>query len=185
MIYLLRHGLDDESYIGGHSDVDLVSEGIVQVNDLGIWLREQKLDVDMIYTSDVKRAVTTANIINEYLELPIIENSELRELSKGILTGMKKDIAMEMYPDYMDVRDVGVRYPEGESMWDLYCRIKELLTNFSKYERSIVVTHRGVINIIYYLLNGDELDMDKEKYNVGHASIHELDMVKSKIRRIR
>ena len=27
MIYLLRHGLDDESYIGGYSDVSLIPEG--------------------------------------------------------------------------------------------------------------------------------------------------------------
>ena len=31
MIYLLRHGLDDENYIGGYSDVKLIPEGIEQV----------------------------------------------------------------------------------------------------------------------------------------------------------
>ena len=31
MIYLLRHGLDDEDYIGGHSDVDLIDEDIYYV----------------------------------------------------------------------------------------------------------------------------------------------------------
>ena len=33
MIYLIRHGLDDEAYIGGWSDVDLISEGIEQVEE--------------------------------------------------------------------------------------------------------------------------------------------------------
>lgn len=28
MIYLLRLGLDDENYIGGHSDADLINEGV-------------------------------------------------------------------------------------------------------------------------------------------------------------
>ena len=32
MIYLMRHGQDDENYIGGWSDVSLIPEGIVQVN---------------------------------------------------------------------------------------------------------------------------------------------------------
>ena len=31
MIYLLRHGLDNEDYIGGWSNVDLTKEGIKQV----------------------------------------------------------------------------------------------------------------------------------------------------------
>ena len=31
LIYLVRHGLDDENYIGGWSDVPLISEGIEQV----------------------------------------------------------------------------------------------------------------------------------------------------------
>ena len=31
MIYLVRHGLDDENYIGGWSDVDLIDEGIKQI----------------------------------------------------------------------------------------------------------------------------------------------------------
>lgn len=28
MLYLMRHGLDDENYVGGWSDVGLVSKGI-------------------------------------------------------------------------------------------------------------------------------------------------------------
>ena len=71
MIYLVRHGLDDESYVGGHSDIDLVDEGIIEVKELGIWLKQQDFDVNRIYTSDIKRAVSTSNIINSYLDLPI------------------------------------------------------------------------------------------------------------------
>ena len=34
MIYFLRHGLDDERYIGGWSEVDLTDEGVEQVRKL-------------------------------------------------------------------------------------------------------------------------------------------------------
>ena len=55
-----------------------------------------------------------------------------------------------------------------------------------KYEdNSLVVTHRGVINTIYYYLNNIPLDMDKKKFNVDHLSIHELDIQKKLIRRIK
>ena len=58
-------------------------------------------------------------------------------------------------------------------MKDLYERIKKI--DFNKYDNSIIVTHRGVINMLYVLLNNDELTMDKEKYGVIHASIHKLE----------
>jgi len=185
MIYLIRHGMDDESYIGGYSSVDLTDFGKMQVNELGGWLQLQNLCVYKIYTSDVKRAISTADIINSYLKLPVYKTSELRELDKGELTGMKKSMAKIKYSDYINVDDIRKRYPLGESMLDLYIRIKDLFRRISQYDDSILVTHRGVINMFYYLLCNDELDMNKEKYGVEHASVHELDIVKSKIRRIR
>jgi len=185
LIYLVRHGLDDESYVGGHSDVDLIDEGIIQVHELGAWMMKQNFDISRIYTSDIKRTVTTTEIINKYLELPVIETSDLRELDKGLLTGLKKEIAIGQYSEYINLNDVRIRYPGGESMIDLYIRIKKLLLNISLYDNSLMVTHRGVINMIYCLLNQDRLDLNKEKYGVVHASVHELDIVKSRVRRIK
>ena len=185
MIYLVRHGLDDESYIGGHSNVDLTEIGIKQVENTGLWLKENNIKVSKIYTSDIKRAVTTSNIIGKILNLDIIKTSELRELDKGLLTGLKKEVAMDKYPEYVSVDKIDVRYPDGESMLDLYKRMKLLLKNIDKYDNSLLVTHRGVINMIYVLLNNDCLTMNKEKYNVEHASVHELNLEKRKIRRIK
>ena len=185
MIYLVRHGLDDENYIGGHSDVDLIEEGIVQVNDLGKWFYQSNFNVDKIFTSDVKRAVSTASIINKYLNLELFLDNNLRELDKGLLTGMRKDDAMFLYPTYVNINDVAIKYPNGESMNDFYLRIKKLLLYMFKYEDCVVVTHRGVINMIYCYLLGDSVHLNKEKYNVEHASVHELDLIKRKVRRIK
>ena len=185
MIYLVRHGLDDESYIGGHSNIDLTNVGINQAKETGVWLKENNIKVSKIYTSDIKRAITTSNIIGGILNLNIIKTSELRELDKGLLTGLRKEIAKDKFPEYINVDKIDVRYPGGESMLDLYNRIKILLKNIDKYDNSLLVTHRGVINMIYVLLNNDELTMNKEKYGVEHASVHELNLEKRKIRRIK
>lgn len=185
MIYLVRHGLDDESYIGGHSDIDLVNEGIEQINQLGLWFLQSNIMVDKIFTSDIVRAYSTANIINKYLNLSLNLDSKLRELDKGLLTGIKKEDAMILYPEYMNIVDVNIRYPCGESMVDFYLRIKKLFLDMFQYENSIVVTHRGVINMIYCCLLGDEPDLNKKKYNVEHASVHEFDLIKRKVRRIK
>lgn len=185
MIYFVRHGLDDESYIGGYSTVNLTMEGIRQAEESALWLKDSGLEFNRIYSSDIKRAVSTAEIINKYFDLSITKDCQLRELDKGEMNGLKKEIAMEKYPEFMNVDDIYMRYPSGESMYDLYCRIKVLLSNISRYDKSLIVTHRGVINMMYIMFSGDDLNMDKEKYGVEHASIHELDLVKSRIRRIR
>lgn len=185
MIYLMRHGLDDESYVGGYSNVDLIDEGIEQVIEVGKWFCEMNFKINKIYSSDIKRAVSTANIINDYLNLPLMLDKNLRELNKGLLNGMKKEVAMDLYFKYMNNMDINLKYPNGESMIDFYIRIRELLVDFSKYENSLLVTHRGVINMIYYKLYDMDVDYNKEKFDVTHASVHELDLKKSKIRRIR
>lgn len=185
MIYLLRHGLDDESFIGGYSNVGLIKEGKIQVNDSAKWLKANVTKINKIYSSDVKRAIESAEIVNKYLKLDIEYTKDLRELNKGLLNGMPKHEAELLYPDYINVKDINLKYPNGESMLDLYKRIKILLDSISKYDDSLIVTHRGVINMIYTLLNNDTLSMDKKRYNVVHASVHELDLEKNKIRRIK
>lgn len=185
MIYLIRHGLDDERFIGGYSNIGLIKEGKIQVQESALWLKENKIKIDRIYTSDVKRAIESAKIISNILNLSIFPTNKLREQDKGLLNGMNKDLATIKYPDYIKVDDINTRYPNGESLKDLYEKIKILLNEIDKYDTSLLVTHRGVINMLYYLLNNDTLDMNKEKYNVTHGSIHELDYKKSKIRRIK
>lgn len=185
MIYLIRHGLDDERFIGGYSNAGLIDLGVKQIEDSSRWLLEQDFDIRKIYTSDITRAIDSANIIAKYLHLDIKVDERLREQNKGLLNGMDRNVAEKLYSDYLFTKDVNVRYPEGESLIDLYLRIKEWLLDISYYDNSLLVTHRGVINMIYYLSCNDELNMDKSKYDVRHGSVHEFDIKKSKIRRIR
>lgn len=182
MIYLMRHGLDDEKYVGGYSNVGLIDIGIKQVKDSVGFIK--KLNINRIVCSDIFRAKQTGEIINEDLKLEINYTSSLRELNKGLLNGMDKQLAKILYPNYFNNLTISDRYPDGESMKDLYNRIKLLLDDIDKYDNSLLVTHRGVINMIYYLLNNIELDMDKRRFDVTHASIHELDIKQKSIRRI-
>lgn len=71
MIYLMRHGLDDENYIGGWSDIDLTSEGKKQIIQSTVFIIKNKLPITKIISSDIKRAVTTCEIVNKKLKVPI------------------------------------------------------------------------------------------------------------------
>ena len=90
MIYLVRHGLDDETFIGGWSDIDLTSDGIKQVENTRDYIVDNNLLIKNIISSDIKRAKTTSHIINEKLNVDIILDKNLRELDKGDFTGIKK-----------------------------------------------------------------------------------------------
>jgi len=183
MIYLLRHGLDNEKYVGGWSDGKLTKKGIKQVKSATNYIEKIDFKIECIYTSDVKRAIQTANIVNSKLNVNIIENSIFRELDKGLLTGMKVDVAKRIYPEYFYNLDINTKYPNGESMMELYQRIKRNIDFILSLDNSLIVTHRGVINMLYYILNEINLDMDKEKFNVTHASLHQID-VNRKIKKI-
>ena len=183
MIYLLRHGLDDENYIGGWSDVDLVEEGIKQIERSRNFI-SKNLSIKRIISSDIKRTQTTARIVNKNLNLPIELDSRLRELDKGNLTGLLKenlDINTKNFIRNITIND---KYPNGESMISFYKRIKKLLPKLKEYDDTLLITHRGVINMIYYYLENIELDMNKERFKVTHGSIHELDLDRKLIRRI-
>ncbi len=184
MIYLIRHGLDDENYIGGWSDVDLIDKGVKQVQDSIKFIVDKSLIINRIISSDIKRAVSTASIINKELNLEIIFSNKLRELDKGLYTGLLKSSLSNNELKTIKNFTIYDKYPDGESMIDLYKRMKVYLNDLKNIDDVLIVTHRGVINMFYYILNNVDLDMNKEKFNVNHASIHEMDIKKKLIRRI-
>ena len=117
------------------------------------------------------------------MNLKVAYLEDIRELDKGLLTGMKKVDAYKKYPNYVDVDDISVKYPNGESMQDLYNRVVSYIDNFND-DNCLIVTHRGVINMIYYYCNNIPLSMDKEKFGVIYASIHKLDKKAREITKI-
>ena len=181
MLYLIRHGLDDENYIGGWSKGGLTSEGIEQVKQAIPFIKT--LPIKRIISSDVDRAIQTTEIINDELHLPVHYDQRYRELDKGKITGLPIKLADTIFPErhHMGVYD---KYPEGESMMDLYKRIINLLHELQELDDTLIVTHRGIINMLYFLLNDMDVDMDKKQFNVTHASIHEANIKEKVIRRI-
>ena len=185
MIYFMRHGQDDENYIGGWSDVELIQSGINDAELVGEWINNN-LNITKIICSDVRRAVHTSLIINKYLNVPLEESSLFREQSKGDLNGMLKVTAKELYPEYFKDVKVTTVYPNGECLKDLYNKVKQYISKLSSIEDdTLIVTHRGYINMLYYILNDIPLDMKKERFDVVTASVHEYDKENNTIRRIK
>lgn len=184
MIYLMRHGQDNEDFVGGWSDVDLISTGILEVNEAALWLKDN-LSIKRIISSDVKRAMTTAEIVAKILDVPFTVDANLREQNKGILNGRKVESLTSAEKQLIMSPKLDTLYPNGETFINFHNRIKKHLEKLKTLEDDVlIVTHRGVINNIYFILNNVGLDMNKKRFNVTTASIHELDKDSSRIRRI-
>ncbi len=98
MIYFMRHGLDDERYIGGWSDVGLTWLGKEQVKEAIEYMKIENLKINKIITSDILRARETAKMVGEALGIEVIENQSLRELNKGKLNGMMRIQSETLFP---------------------------------------------------------------------------------------
>lgn len=90
VIYLVRHGKDDENYRGGWSDLGLIEEGINQSKALAhyLYMNREKYNINTLISSDLRRAVETTNEISVKLNMPVEFCTEWRENNNGILGGM-------------------------------------------------------------------------------------------------
>ncbi len=185
MIYLMRHGQDDESYIGGWSDVELIPEGIDDVKESALWIRDN-LNIKSIQCSDVKRAVQTAELVSACICVPYIRNTNLREQNKGDLNGVLRTKLSEEKLVFTNSKSVDTVYPNGESLRNLYNRMKVYINKILEMEDdTLLITHRGVINMIYYILYDKPLDMNKKQFGVDTSSVHELDKETRMIKKVR
>ncbi|WP_048800062.1 histidine phosphatase family protein [Streptococcus constellatus] len=178
-ILFVRHGKDSAQHRGGWSQLDLLPEGKREAEALADYLAQHKEDYHFtkIITSDLKRAETTATILAETLQLPLEKERDLRETNNGDLAGMLNSEADQKFPRlYFRSLAMDEHYPNGESPREFYQRIKTwfqlfLQENNDSAETQIVVTHGGVINIIYHLVNKREWTNKSRLFLVKHCSI--------------
>ncbi|MBS1721883.1 MAG: 2,3-bisphosphoglycerate-dependent phosphoglycerate mutase [Armatimonadetes bacterium] len=123
-LVLVRHGQslwNQENRFTGWIDVPLTAQGEQEARNAGERLRGLKLDV--AYTSALKRAARTLDIILATipLDLPIISDKALNERDYGDLSGLNKDEMRAKYGEeqvHVWRRSFDVRPPGGEALKD-------------------------------------------------------------------
>ena len=103
-LVLVRHGQSVwnlENKFTGWTDVDLSENGIIEAHEAGKLLKENNYTFDIAYTSVLKRANHTLDIILEELGLniPINYSWRLNERHYGALQGLNKDETRKKYGD--------------------------------------------------------------------------------------
>jgi 2,3-bisphosphoglycerate-dependent phosphoglycerate mutase len=104
-IVLLRHGestWNKENRFTGWTDVDLTEKGVQEARAAGRLLKENGFAFDLAYTSVLKRANKTLNIVLEELDalwLPVEHSWRLNERHYGALQGLNKAETAAKYGD--------------------------------------------------------------------------------------
>ncbi|KXS49474.1 2,3-bisphosphoglycerate-dependent phosphoglycerate mutase [Halanaerobium congolense] len=100
-IVLVRHGESEWNLANkftGWTDVDLSEQGFKEAEEAGKLLKEEGFTFDLAYTSYLKRATKTLNIILDIMDLhwiPVIKSWKLNERHYGALQGLNKSETAE------------------------------------------------------------------------------------------
>jgi probable phosphoglycerate mutase len=148
-LILWRHGETDsnrETRFQGHMDVPLNELGELQVSAAAVRLAQAKPDV--IYSSDLGRAVATGEALARRTKLTVQIDPRLREIDVGSWEGRTLDEIKTIFPDYQRLVDEHIdfpRSPEGETLTQVGVRVGEALLDLAAQNlgRRIVVAGHG------------------------------------------
>jgi len=132
---------------GGWTDTPLTEFGKLQANRLGDKLKEYcSEDEFVLYSSDLKRASQTADVISEYLDLEKIEDKGLREINTGDAIDKTKEWA-KLNRNPLGEEGFNIDYREfngGETWREFYHRISETMERiYSSEEKNLVIVTHG------------------------------------------
>jgi broad specificity phosphatase PhoE len=152
-ILLARHGETDWNAVGrwqGHTDRPLTERGRHQAAELAERLADVELDA--IYSSDLLRAVETAEPVAKRLGLRLQTLPELREVDVGTWAGLTRDEVAERFPDgFRRWSDWQTGWENGETYDEMGERVVGAILRLAGEhpgERILVVSHGGAIRAL-------------------------------------
>ena len=196
-LILIRHGQSEWNALNqftGWKDPDLTAKGIEEARNAGMIINNLNINFDLVFTSALKRAQNTAEIILKEINQPLstIKNQALNERNYGDLAGLNKDDARKRWGDeqvHIWRRSYDVPPPGGESLKDTGERVlpfftKEILPHVCEGKNVLVAAHGNSLrSLIKFLDNISDEDIVKLEIPTGapiHYVINEDGSVNSK-----
>ena len=164
-ILLLRHGethWNFEKRCQGLTDLKLNETGLGQARDVAAHLR--KVKVHAVYSSNLKRAIQTANMISEFHGLEVITDSDFRELNHGEFEGLTFTEIQATYPDFIQAwreKPAHLAIPGGESIADVGKRAWRGIENIKRHylhKTVVIVSHQFPMVSILCRITGTPLN---------------------------
>jgi 2,3-bisphosphoglycerate-dependent phosphoglycerate mutase len=166
LLVLVRHGQSEwnlKNLFTGWRDVDLTEQGVNEACAAGRKLKAQGLVFDIAFTSALKRAQRTLDLVLGEMGqtgIPIIRDQALNERDYGDLSGLNKDDARAKWGEeqvHVWRRSYDIAPPGGESLKDTVARalpyfVQEILPRVLRGERTIVAAHGNSLRALVMVL---------------------------------
>jgi len=167
LLVLVRHGESEWNKLNlftGWKDVDLTEQGIAEARAAGKKLKAQGITFDVAFTSVLKRAQRTLDLMLAEMgqaNIPVFKDLALNERDYGDLSGLNKDDARKKWGDeqvHVWRRSYDVPPPGGESLKDTAARvlpyyISEILPRVLRGERVLVSAHGNSLRALVMVLD--------------------------------
>jgi broad specificity phosphatase PhoE len=165
-VLLVRHGATDWNLQGrcqGTTDLDLNEVGVRQAEQIASSLSQETLHG--IYSSNLKRAQQTAQLISLHHRLPVVIESDVRELDHGQLEGLTFSEIKENYSQFIQkwrTEPAAIQVPGGERLVDVASRawgaLNRIARRHTPNETIVVVSHNFPILGIICEITGTQLN---------------------------
>jgi len=167
LLVLVRHGQSDwnlKNLFTGWRDIDLTEKGIAEAREAGRKLKAQGIKFDVAFTSALKRAQRTLDLMLTELgqtAIPVFRDQALNERDYGDLVGLNKDDARKKWGEervHLWRRSYDVAPPGGESLRDTAARvlpyyIREILPRVLRGDRVLVAAHGNSLRALVMVLD--------------------------------
>jgi len=168
LLVLVRHGQSEwnlKNLFTGWRDVDLTDVGIEEAKAAGRKLKAKGLAFDVTYTSALKRAQRSLDLMLGELGqtgLPVTRDLALNERDYGDLSGLNKDDARKKWGEeqvHVWRRSYATAPPGGESLRDTGARvwpyyIHEIQPHVLRGERVLIAAHGNSLRALIMALDG-------------------------------
>jgi probable phosphoglycerate mutase len=165
-IVLVRHGATDWNLQGrcqGATDRELSEVGLRQAEQIASLLSSES--VQAIYSSGLRRARHTAELISRPHNLPVLIEENIRELDHGELEGLTFNEIKQDYSEFLarwQSEPAEIQVPGGEKLIDVAERAWEGVTRIAERHAAarsiVVVSHNFPILGIVCRLTGTHLN---------------------------
>ena len=166
LLVLVRHGQSEwnlKNLFTGWKDVDLTAQGVAEAKKAGEKLKARGIKFDVAFTSVLKRAQKTLDLVLAEMgerNIPVFKDAALNERDYGDLVGLNKDEARKKWGDEQVLkwrRSYDIAPPGGESLKDTVARalpyfVQEILPRVLRGERTIVSAHGNSLRALVMVL---------------------------------
>ena len=172
-LVLVRHGQSEwnaKNLFTGWKNPGLTETGVKEAISAGKLIKDEKINFDTMYTSELIRAQLTGNTILEIInqsDIPVIKDIALNERNYGSLAGLNKDDAREKWGEeqvHIWRRSYDIPPPDGESLENTAERVlpyfnKEILPKVISGSNILIAAHGNSLRSLIMQL--DELSKEE------------------------